>query len=211
MFHMEHGQAAFDAIGDWLGIQLDAGQRAALIQFEAWLGEEAIPAGGIGPSERDRLFDRHMVDSLAFQVGIPSDASIVIDVGGGVGLPSIPLAIVRPDVQFALVERSLKRSELAMRASRILGLENYSVTTADVSVVEPEYDVAVFRGSLPIAHAAESLSGIVKPDGTGLFAVSRRSEQPSVPNAPDNVTFAMSREGDGILESPFWLLTMRNV
>ena len=208
---MEHGRAAFDAIGDWLGIDLDAGQRAALIRFESWLGEEALPAGGIGPSERDRLFDRHIVDSLAFQVGIPSDAIIVIDVGGGVGLPSIPLAIMRPDLEFSLVERSRKRSEFALRASRILGLENYSVTTADVSGVEPDYDVAVFRGSLPIAQAAEALSGIVKPAGTGLFAVSRRAERPSLPSAPDSVTFAMSREGDGILESPFWLLTMCNV
>lgn len=211
MFHMEHGQAAFDVIGDWLGIDLDSGQRAALIRFERWLAEEALPAGGIGPSERNRLFDRHIVDSLAFQIGIPPDASIAIDVGGGVGLPSIPLAIVRPDLEFVLVERSRKRSELALRASRILGLENYSVTTADVSVVESAYDVALFRASLPIAQAGDALSGIVKPAGTGLFAVSRRSERPSLPNAPDNVTFAMSREGDGILESPFWLLTMRNV
>ena len=85
------------------------------------------------------------------------------------------------------------------------------MTTADTSVVEPAYDVALFRASLPIAQAADALSGIVKPYGTGLLAVSRRSEQPSLPNAPDNVTFVMSREGDGILESPFWLLTMRNV
>ena len=211
MFHVEHGHEAFDAIGNWLGIELDSGQRAMLIRFERWLGEEALPAGGIGPSERDRLFDRHIADSLSFQVGIPSDAREAVDVGGGVGLPSIPLAIVRPDIEFTLAERSRKRSELASRAARILGLGNFLARVADVSALDPTYDVALFRASLPIAPAAEALSGIIKSTGTGLLAVSRRLERPSLPNAPDSVTFAMSREGDGILESPFWLLTMRNV
>jgi 16S rRNA (guanine527-N7)-methyltransferase len=211
MFHVEHGDEAFGAIGSWLGIELDSGQRAALIRFERWLGEEALPAGAIGPSERDRLFDRHIADSLSFQVGMPSDARDAVDVGGGVGLPSIPLAIVRPAIEFTLVDRSRKRCELASRAARILGLENLLVRTADVLAVDPNYDVALFRASLPVARAAEVLSGIVKPTGTGLLAVSRRFERPSLPKAPDSVTFAMSREGDGILKSPFWLLTMRNV
>jgi 16S rRNA G527 N7-methylase RsmG len=211
MFHVEHGQEAFDRVESWLGIDLASEQRAELLRFERWLSEEAIPAGGIGSAEGGRLFDRHIVDSLAFQVGIPSDARVAVDVGGGVGLPSIPLAIVRPDMEFTLVERSLKRSELASRASRILGLANYSVLAADVSVVDPIYDVALFRASLPVNQAAAALSGIVKPAGVGLLGVSRRSEQPSLSNAPDTVTFAMSREGDGILESPFWLLAMRHV
>jgi 16S rRNA (guanine527-N7)-methyltransferase len=211
LFHVEHREDAFDRVENWLGIGLASEQRAELLRFERWLSEEALPAAGIGPAEGCRLFDRHIVDSLAFQVGIPSDARVAVDVGGGVGLPSIPLAIVRPDMEFTLVERSLKRSELASRASRILGLANYSVLAADVSVVDPTYDVALFRASLPVTQAAAALSGIVKPVGVGLLGVSRRSEQPSLPNAPDTVTFAMSREGDGILESPFWLLRMRNV
>jgi 16S rRNA G527 N7-methylase RsmG len=211
MFHVEHGRKAFDAIEGWLGIGIDTAQRAALIRFERWLNEEALPAGGIGSSERDRLFDRHVVDSLAFQVGIPADARNAVDVGGGVGLPSIPLAIIRPDVDFTLTDRSLKRAELASRAGRILGLENFSARTVDVSAVESLFDVALFRASLPIARAAAAIPGIIKRTGTGLFAISRGTDQPSLPNAPDSVTFAVSREGDGILESPFWLLTMRNV
>jgi 16S rRNA (guanine527-N7)-methyltransferase len=180
-----------------------------MLRYERWLEEEAVPAGGIGPAEGDRLFDRHIVDSLVFQVGIPDDARSAVDVGGGVGLPSIPLAIVRPDLTFTLVERSRRRADLAARAGRILGLTNHSVLTKDVSTLEPVFDVALFRASLPILSAAGALSRCLKPSGTGLFAVSRRFDRPAIPSAPEGITFALSREGDRILASPFWLVRMR--
>ncbi len=209
MFHVKHETRDFDAVEDWLGIDLDAEQRAALTRFERWLWEEAAPAGGIGPAERDRLFDRHTADSLAFQRGIPAEARTVVDVGGGVGLPSIPLAIIRADLEFTLVDRSRKRTELAARAGRILGLTNLVVLTSDVGDLEARYDVALFRASLPIVKAAASLSSCLKPSGVGLFAVSRQHDRPGIPSAPEGITFELSREGDRILVSPFWLLEMR--
>ena len=194
---------------NWLGIDLDTDQRVALRRFERWLDEEAAPAGGIGPAEGNRLFDRHIADSLAFQLGIPRNARSVVDVGGGVGLPSSPLAILRPDIEFALVDRSQRRTDLAARAMKILGLSNYSVLTTDVSTLDPSYDVALFRASLPIRLAANAFVTCTKPSGVGLLGVSRKRDRPTVPSAPEGITFALSLEGDRILESPFWLLVMR--
>ena len=194
---------------DWLGIDLDVDQRAALTRFEQWLGEEAVPAGGLGPAEVDRLFDRHILDSLAFLKGFPRKVGDVIDAGGGVGLPSIPLAIVRRDVTFTLVDRSRRRTDLAARAARIVGLANYSVKVVDAHDLDPFYDVALFRASLAIPLAADVVLSSIKPSGVGLLAVSRQRERPTVPSAPEGITFALSREGDRILTSPFWLLTMR--
>ena len=209
MFHVEHGSETLDAVERWLGVPISSSQWDSLLRFERWLEQEAVPAGGVGPAEGKRLFDRHIVDSLAFQKGIPERAETAIDIGGGVGLPSIPLAIVRPDIRFTLIDRSQRRTDLASRAARILGLTNYSVLTMDVSHGEPTSDVALFRASLPILPAAEALPRCVAPSGVGLFAVSRHTERPSLPNAPEGITFALSHEGDGVLVSPFWLLTMR--
>ena len=195
----------------WLEIALDEGQRYLLGRYELWLGEEAESGGGIGPHEAERLFDRHIADSLAFLKGFPVDVKTVIDVGGGVGLPSIPMAVARPDIEFTLVDRSLRRTDLARRAVRILGLSNLSVETRDVADVSSTFDVTAFRASLPIPQAAGVFGRCGKPLGTGLLAVSRRFEAPSIPSAPRGITFAMSSEGGRILDSPFWLLRMRHI
>jgi 16S rRNA G527 N7-methylase RsmG len=209
MFHVKHRTDRFDAISEWLGVGIDETQRTALLRYELWLEEEAMPAGGIGPAEGDRLFDRHIADSMAFLPGIPQDARTVVDIGGGVGLPSIPLAIIQPDLEFALVDRSLRRTDLATRAIRILGLTNYSVLTEDAYALEPTYDVALFRASLPIGQAVEALRYCLRRSGTGLLAVSRQFEEPAIPSEPEGITFTLSREGDRALASPFWLLKMR--
>jgi 16S rRNA (guanine527-N7)-methyltransferase len=208
MFHVEHADGTFEALEDWLGVTLGEHQREQLLAFEDWLRVEALVAGGIGPHEKDRLFDRHVADSLAFLTGYPQAAQRVVDVGGGIGLPSIPLAIARPDTELMLVDRSQRRTDLARRAARILGLENYSVLTGDASMIEPVHDIALFRASLPVTDAAAILPSCITPGGVGLFAVSRRSERPSLPSAPVGITFALSREGEGTLSSPFWLLAM---
>jgi len=210
MFHVEHGTEAFEAIEDWLGIAIDSGQREKFARLESWLRDEAIPAGGIGRAEHARLFDRHIMDSLAFDVGIPDDARTAVDVGGGVGLPSIPLAILRPDIDFVLVDRSRRRTDLAGRAGRILGLRNHTIINGEISQVDTAYDVALFRASLPISAAATILSRCLDRSGVGLLGVSRQSAEPDIPSAPEGITFALSREGDRVLTSPFWLLTMRN-
>lgn len=209
MFHVEHGPEVFDVVEEWLGLELDDGQRLALLRYEQWLGDEAIPAGGIGPGEGDRLLDRHILDSLTFLAGFPEEVASAVDVGGGVGLPSIPLAIVRPETEFTLVDRSARRTDLAARAVRILGLENVGVEAKDVSALAPTFDVALFRASLPIQTAAMALNNCLQPLGTGLFAVSRHSDRPELPSAPEGITFSLSLEGDRVLASPFWLLKMR--
>ncbi len=210
MFHVEHGTEAFDALERWLNIELDPHQRTMLVRFEQWLAEEAVPAGVIGRGEVDRLFDRHIADSLVFLRGLPGDAETVADVGGGVGLPSIPLAIARPGTSFTLIDRSQKRTDLAVRAARILGLGNYTVRTIDVSMESVLHDAAVFRASLPVIQAAGVLTRCLKPGGLGLLAVSRQVDEPAIPSAPDGITFVLSCEDDGVLDSPFWLLRMHN-
>jgi 16S rRNA (guanine527-N7)-methyltransferase len=208
---VKRGDDPYEAVALWLGITLDRGQRNLLRRFEQWLEGEAESGGGIGPHEAERLFDRHIADSLAFLKDFPVDVKTVIDVGGGVGLPSIPMAVARPDIEFTLVDRSRRRTDLAIRAVRILGLNNLSIETRDASDVSETFDVTTFRASLPILQAAEVFRRCGKPLGTGLFAVSRQHEVPSIPSAPHGITFALSSEGGRILDSPFWLLRMRHI
>ena len=52
---------------------------------------------------------------------IPQDVT-VIDVGSGAGLPGIPLAIVRPDLNVVLLEPLLRRSVFLEETVDLLGL-----------------------------------------------------------------------------------------
>ncbi len=206
---MKLSDESFDNIARWLAVTLTPDQRNLLSRYGQWLEEEAGPAGGIGPSEGPRLWDRHIADSLVFVTGIPADARTLADVGGGVGLPSIPIAIARPDLICTLIDRSEKRARLAQRAVRILGMTNLNIVPADVDLVQDTFDVATFRASLRIPEAALATKRLIPAGGVGLFAVSRLRKAPSLPKAPDGVSFTLSSEGAMVLDTPFWLLRMQ--
>ena len=63
--------------------------------MSTFLASEGVVRGLIGPREADRLWDRHVFNSVAIAGLIRADAAVV-DVGSGAGLPGIPLALLRP-------------------------------------------------------------------------------------------------------------------
>ena len=82
--------------------------RAKLTRYVEILASRGIDWGLIGPREADRLWERHVLNSLAVEAFVPLGAR-VLDVGSGAGLPGIPLALVRPDVTVTLLEPLLRR------------------------------------------------------------------------------------------------------
>ena len=60
-------------VAEWIGTPIGDIQAAVLEEYASWLQAEAIPAGGLGPDEGRRLWDRHVCDSLAFAVGWPDE------------------------------------------------------------------------------------------------------------------------------------------
>jgi 16S rRNA (guanine(527)-N(7))-methyltransferase RsmG len=200
--------AQFNAVAGYLGLSIDIRAYTMLGRFAGWLSGEAQEAGGIGPAEHVRLFDRHIADSLMFLKGLPGSATSIVDIGSGVGLPGIPLAIVLPDVAVTLVDRSEKRTGLARRCIRMLGLKNVEVLTAASDQVASNFDAAVFRASLPVPLAAEAFSRIATDDGVGVVGVSRLDATPVVPDPDDGLEYRLTPFGTEVLDSPFWLLRM---
>ncbi|MCI0543931.1 MAG: class I SAM-dependent methyltransferase [Actinobacteria bacterium] len=139
-FHVKH-----DPIP---GRELTSGEYALLERYRVWLGEEAIPAGGLGPSEGPRIWERHILDSLLFAPYL-GDPDTVWDVGTGVGLPGIPLAVIRPQTRFHLIDRSRRRADLVRRVVRILEIDNVVVIEDDIRRIRGTTDVMVTRASLP--------------------------------------------------------------
>lgn len=186
-----------DRVLHWLGVP--ASVRPRLERFADWLTSEAIDAGGLGPGEGSRLLDRHIVDSLLF-AGVWSQPGNVLDVGSGVGLPGIPLAIIAPTRHFVLLDRSARRVELARRASRVLNLENVEVLQGDLETFDWSDLVVVSRASLSPERLRERVA-VVGPPRELLVAGSTVAP----PQVSGFETVEISAE---ILDRPVWILRM---
>ena len=88
----------------------------------------------VSRSDINRLLERHVLDSLSVD-SLLNDGK-VIDIGSGAGLPGLPLAICRPDLQFTLVERSEKRSRFLRLAKSELNLENVDCLQKDLTALD---------------------------------------------------------------------------
>ncbi len=203
------------AAAAWAGHELDEDARAQLEAYADWLVDEAIPAGGLGPREADRLWSRHIADSLSFAVAWQSSPGEILDVGSGVGLPGIPLAALWPDTYVTLLDRGGRRTKLLRRVVRILALRRAAVAQADVFAVADEWEGLVFRGSVTGPEAVGLSSKLLAPGGTAVIGLSRRAELPARAKDLAPLATAMGldtdvvRVPDEILDGPAWLLIMR--
>jgi 16S rRNA (guanine527-N7)-methyltransferase len=134
----------------------------------------------------------------------------ILDVGSGVGLPGIPLAIAFPDVEVVLLDRSGRRSLLLRRVTRILGLENTQVLESDVERVDRRFPGMTFRASLPPPTAMAAARRLLEVGGRAVLGLSRSL-------APDEAALQVEADAAGllaqvvavptrILDSPAWLL-----
>ena len=95
-------------------------------------------------------FDRHLNDASAyadFIGGLSPAVDTVLDLGSGVGLPGIVVAVRLPHVRVVLVERRRRRVAFLELACGQLGLGNAIVTKGDVRDLEDErVDVVTAQG-----------------------------------------------------------------
>lgn len=121
--------------------------------------------GLIGPREVDRLWDRHLLNSAVVGERIPKGATVV-DVGSGAGLPGIPLAIARPDLELTLVEPMARRVEWLTEVIEELEL--------DVRVTRGRAEERAVRaeiGTVDVVTARAVAPSLDWRDGACLFSV----------------------------------------
>lgn len=103
------------------------GEREPLVvAYAELLATDGVERGLIGPREVPRLWERHILNCAVLGELVPEGVA-VIDVGSGAGLPGIPLAIARSDVEVMLVEPMLRRTVFLEEAVAALGLTNVTV------------------------------------------------------------------------------------
>lgn len=204
-------------VAEWAGVPLSRKQEAQLATYATWLQEEAIPAGGLGPREGEKLWGRHIADSLAFAVAWkdrPAPREI-LDVGSGVGLPGIPLGILWPDTLVTTLDRGGRRVRLLRRATRIVGLVNIEVAQGDVFALAEEWETVVYRGAVKAPEAVGLSARLLEVGGTAVLGLSRRPEEPSDGRDLVNLASALGLQAEvveipaEVLDATAWLLIMR--
>jgi len=212
-FHVKRTADAVDRALAWLEVEPRAEVRASLAEYADWVRTEGRDAGAIGPSEVPRLADRHIGDSLCFAAGFTAGLpNRVVDVGSGIGLPGVPLAIAFPGVGFTLLDRSGRRTGLLRRVVRILGLENVEVLESDVNRLDQAFPGMTFRASLALPAAMAIVCRSLETDGQAVFGLSRTTPPDEDTLLADAVSVGLSARvvavPPDILDSPAWLLRM---
>lgn len=136
-----------------VSVAFGAGSERAT-RFAELLAVHGVERGLIGPREVDRLWDRHLLNSVAISEFVPEGASVV-DVGSGAGLPGIPLAIARPDLDIVLLEPMARRVAWLEEAVAKLELGNVTVVRgrAEEKAIRQQIgdrDVATARAVAPL-------------------------------------------------------------
>ena len=137
-----------------------------LDQYVSILGGRGLEWGLLGPREGDRLWSRHISNSLAL-VDLLSEGIDLADIGSGAGLPGIPLAIVRPDVRVTLIESLARRVRFLEMAIEELGLED-RVTVIRGRAEEQKkrhFDVVTARAVAPLERLLKWTTFLFLPHG----------------------------------------------
>ena len=71
----------------------------------------------------DKIILNHYADCAALAVRLPKNAKVA-DIGCGAGFPTLPVAILRPDVKILAVDSTAKRIGYVNDTAKMLGLEN---------------------------------------------------------------------------------------
>ena len=122
--------------------------------------------GLIGPRELPKLWTRHILNSAVVAEFVEAGQKVA-DVGSGAGLPGIPMAIVRPDATFILIEPMERRASwLAEVAIPEIGLSNVQVLRGRAEEAPlANYDVATARAVSALPKLLRMLVPLVVSGG----------------------------------------------
>ena len=101
-------------------------------------------------NDENRMVTHHLLDSLAVLPHL-KDIRSLADVGSGAGLPGIPLAICRPDLQIVSIEASQKKIAFQQQAKIELALANVSTHCRRVEDMVGPFDALISRAFAELA------------------------------------------------------------
>jgi 16S rRNA (guanine527-N7)-methyltransferase len=95
----------------------------------------------------DNLYIHHVLHSLSIAKVIQfQPQTLILDVGTGGGFPTIPLAILFPEVRFHAVDSIAKKITVANAVTEAIALKNVVTQQERVENLDAKYDFVISRG-----------------------------------------------------------------
>jgi 16S rRNA (guanine527-N7)-methyltransferase len=154
-------------------------------RFAALLASRAVDLGLIAEGDRERVLERHVLDSGRAVRHIRAGERVA-DLGSGAGLPGIPLAMAVPDASFVLIEPRQKAVAFLELALERLGITNADVFEGRVEEADLRVDVATARAFGPLSRSWHAARLVLRPGGRLIYfagASFDRSDAGSLPGA----------------------------
>lgn len=106
----------------------------------------------ISRKDFDSLYLKHILHSLAIaKVCTFADGAKVMDVGCGGGFPSVPLAILFPNVQFTSVDSIGKKITVVKGVCEAVGITNLKAINDRVENIPEKFDFVISRAVTDMA------------------------------------------------------------
>lgn len=151
-----------------LGLTLSPVQLSQLLAYLALLDKWNRVYNLTAVRETERMVSHHLLDSLAIVPYV--ETGRVLDVGSGGGLPGIPLAIARPDLQITLIDSVAKKTAFLLQVKAELGLDNISVVTGRVETLQDRagFDTITSRAFSDLKEFVTLTRHLLSPGGRWL-------------------------------------------
>lgn len=116
----------------------------------------------------------HIIDSLVISPYL--HGSRMLDVGSGAGLPGLPLAILHPEQQWTLLDKSNKKTRFLTQAVIELDLPNVTVHNARCEEFHSEagFDSIVSRAWSDLSTMLATIEHVIAP--TGVFIAMKSAQ-----------------------------------
>ena len=145
------------------------------LRFADLLGTVGIERGLIGPSEANRIWDRHIEN--CYPISTLCDERVTLtDVGSGAGLPGIVIALARPDLTITLIEPLKRRCDFLNEVVKELDLP-IEVIQSKAEGVKRGFHHVTARAVAPLERLIESTWHLIKPGGSLLAMKGERAQE----------------------------------
>lgn len=151
-----------------MGLDLAAPVREKLLTFLELLEKWNRAYNLTAVRDPEQMVPRHLLDSLSVLPYLQGPR--VLDIGTGAGLPGIPLALARPDLEFTLLDSNAKKTRFATQAMHELGLKNVGIVQERVEKFHPaaKFDTLIARAFASIPDMLAASRHLCAPHGRFL-------------------------------------------